>query len=168
METVTATWITAVATAIYSLTVLFTVIYVVRQWKETRLLREAAVIKDVYDYIIRTHADRQLIYENQEAIRSIATIEQFSAFGVQHPDVANAIHEVANCYHYLGFLMKNKLLTSRDAVLEEGGRTVLSIHGIIGHIIKLQQRQSLATQGYKQGFVYLANEVRKHFGSSSV
>jgi hypothetical protein len=60
-----ATWIIAIFTGLYAITILITVFYIANQLKENRLLREANVLKDAYDYIVRTHQSREIVYANE-------------------------------------------------------------------------------------------------------
>ena len=50
-----ATWIIAISTGIYTIAFIVTVFYIAKQLKENKLLRESTVLKEAYDYIIRTH-----------------------------------------------------------------------------------------------------------------
>lgn len=127
-----ATWIIAIFTALYAITVLITVFYIANQLKENRLLREANVLKEVYDYVIRTHQFRKTVYANEGKIKTVKEPQDLDK--LEH-NVSEAIHEVANCYHYIGFLMKSGLLTNKSAFFEEGGDTFSRIYEIIKPVI---------------------------------
>jgi hypothetical protein len=159
MESVeTATWIVAISTALYAITVLITVFYVKGQLKENRLLREANVLKDAYDYVIRTHQSRKIVYANETRIKTVNSVEDLQRLG---GDVRQAIHEVANCYHYIGFLMKSGLLTNKSAFFEEGGDTFDRTYQIIKSAIT-QERRSMPRETYKQYLEYLLKEMEQY------
>ena len=87
-----ATWIIAISTGIYTIAFIVTVFYIAKQLKENKLLRESTVLKEVYDYIIRTHKYRKIIYDNERDIRAVRNTKSLDALS---PEVKEAIHEVA-------------------------------------------------------------------------
>ena len=153
-----ATWIIAISTGIYTIAFIVTVFYIAKQLKENKLLRESTVLKEAYDYIIRTHKYRKIIYDNERDIRAVRNTKSLDALS---PEVKEAIHEVTNCYHYIGFLMKYGLLTNKQGFFEEGGDTFLRIYEIIKPVIK-QERIKMSRETYKQYLEYLAEEMSKY------
>lgn len=155
-----ASWVTAIATAFYAAVVLVTAVYLCRQWRETRRMREATVLKDAYEYIIKTHEARKIVKEHEDLIRGIDSQEKLLVITNGEPKgVDEAIQDVANCYHYVGFLMKYKLLTDTKAISEEGGQTLIHMHGILCNVIRLRREKN---PGYKQYFDYLVNQVQDY------
>jgi|Deesub1362B_J571_1020462.scaffolds.fasta_scaffold02688_12 hypothetical protein len=122
-----ATWIIAIATASYTIAFIITVFYIKGQLKENKLLREATVLKEAYDYIIRTHKFRLILYKNAEKLKKLNQLDELEKID---DELSEAIHEVANCYHYIGFLMKHGMITNKKALFEEGGDTFLRIYEI--------------------------------------
>lgn len=153
-----ATWTIAVSTTVYTFAFIVTVFYIIKQLKESKLLREAAVLKEAYDYIIRTHKFRKIIYSNKNEIRAIQNANDLEKIV---PEVSEAIHEVANCYHYIGFLMTCEMLTNKSAIFEEGGDTFLRIYEIIKPVIE-QQRATMGKETHKQYLEYLVEEINKY------
>ena len=150
-----ATRLIAVSTTIYTFAFIVTIFYIAKQLKESKLLREAAVLREAYDYIIRTHKFREIIYSNKNEIKAIQNVKDLEEIT---PEISEAIHEVANCYHYIGFLMKYGLLTNKSAIFEEGGDTFLDIYKIIKPEIE-QQRAKMGKETYKQYLEYLVEEI---------
>ncbi len=157
---VIATSLIAFLTLIYVGTVIFSVCYVKRQLSESRLLREATVLKDAYDYVIRTHEFRRTLYGNESQIRAVQSAEDLEEMERHQPEVYAAIHEVANCYHYIGFLMKYGLITNKHAIFEEGGETIRRVFEIIRPAIE-QERARISKETYKQYLEYLVEEIDK-------
>ena len=153
-----ATWIIAVSTIVYTFAVIVTIFYIAKQLKENKLLREAAVLKEAYDYIIRTHKFRKIIYSNENEIKAIQNANDLEKIV---SEVSEAIHEVANCYHYIGFLMMCGMLTNKSAIFEEGGDTFLRIYEIIKPAIE-QQRATRGKETHKQYLEYLVKEINKY------
>lgn len=154
-----ATWIGAVATAIYAVFFVGTAIFVVFQLKEMKLQRDANVMKTVYDYVIATHDDRGLIYSNADAIRAVRTQEDLWLFEAAQPAVDKAIHNVSNCYHYVGFLLAKGMLSGTAGVVDEGGHTVVRIDDIIGTYVRIR-RQAMGQPDYKQYYDYLVAKAK--------
>lgn len=157
----TATWIIAISTTVYAIIVIATLFYIANQVKQNKLQREATALKDVYDYLKQTHKYRKKIYADKEKIKAIQNQEALKQLERTHPEVTEAIHEVANCYHYIGFLMRYGLLTNKPAIFEEGGDTILHIVEIIKPVIK-QEREKMDKETYKQYLEYLVNEIRNY------
>lgn len=155
-----ATWIIAISTTGYTIIVLITAIFIARQLKENKLLRKATVLKEAYDYIIRTHESRKIVYNNENEIKSVQTIEDLQNFKKNRPKVNDALHEVANCYHYIGFLMKSGLLTDKEEFFEEGGNTFLRVYDIIYPVIL--QEQQITGETHKQYLKYLIKEMNEY------
>ena len=155
-----ANWITALATAVYALVVCYTVYFVRKQLKENKLLREATVIKDVYDYIKKTSYDRSVIYKNEDKILRVRSDRDLKKFKKKSPKIYTAIHEVANCYHYIGFLIKSDLLTNKRAIYQEGGDTILGIHRIIKGVIA-RDREFAQKNTYKQYLDFIVEDIEK-------
>ena len=156
-----ATCIIATSTGVYTIAFIVTVFYIAKQLKENKLLREATVLKEAYDYIIRTHKFRKIIYAKEKDIKAIKNVDDLKNLEKTLPEVREAIHEAANCYHYIGFLMKYGLLTNKSAIFEEGGDTFLRIHEIIRPAIK-QERIRMDKETYKQYLEYLVEEISKY------
>jgi len=155
-----ADWVAAVAACVNTLAFLASIVYVIRQWKESRLIRDATVIEHVYDYIMRTRKDRQVIYNHETALRAIRTEKDLTDFEATHAEVMESVHQVANCYHYLGFLLKEGLLSAQQAVLAECGHTASRMHGIIGEVLALQRVQ-IGRFEYKQYFNFLIDAIEQ-------
>ncbi|MDH4223014.1 MAG: hypothetical protein OEV55_05670 [candidate division Zixibacteria bacterium] len=153
-----ATWIIAIFTAIYAIVIIITMVYISKQLRESKFLREATVLKQAYDYVIRTHNHRKLIFSNRDKIAEIKEENDLRNLESSYPEIYKAIHSVANCYHYLGFLMKFRLLTKKSAIFEEGGETILSIYEIIYSVIKLEGDMT-GRENYKRYFKYLVEEL---------
>jgi hypothetical protein len=154
-----ATWIIAISTSVYTIFVIVTAYYIADQLKENQLLRQATVLKEAYDYVIRTHKFRKIVYNNKNEIKKVQTIEDLQNFENNRPEVNEAMHEVANCYHYIGFLMKSGLLTNKVEFFEEGGNTFLRVYEIISPVI--QQERARTDETYKQYLEYLKEEMEK-------
>jgi hypothetical protein len=136
-----------------------------REMRKTAVRQaDAAVVKEAYDYIIGTHPMRRLIFraDNAELIRGVRSPEDLRLFKEEHDELDQAIHAVANCYHYIGFLMHQGLLTAEGAILEEGGHTIVRVHELIGPYIQLEREQR--GDGYKQYFLELAGKARLRLG----
>jgi hypothetical protein len=82
-------------------------------------------------------------------------------------NVREAIHEVANCYHYIGFLMKVGLLTNKSAFFEEGGDTFQRIYEIIEPVIT-QERVMMSRETYKRNLEYLLEEMKQCRGGTQL
>ena len=158
-----ATWISAIATAAYLAAIIFSLIFIYKQVREAARLSEVTLLKEVYDYIVDSHKARGIIYDtvNYSRIKRINTVKQLQSFELNYPDTAEAIHKVANCYHYIGFLMKNRLLKNKKAFFDEGGHTFYQIYERIIPIIELD-RQKTGKMKYKQYLGYLYEEYKKY------
>lgn len=117
------------------------------------------VLKHAYDYIRETHVDRVAVYEEEASIRGVKTIDDLKIF--EATDAATAVHNVANCYHYIGLLAHSGLLTRQTELLQEGAQTIVRIHTIIWPIIELQ-RERTGQSEYKQYFAWLAERAKDY------
>ena len=106
-------------------------------------------------YIISTHDARALILANSATIKAVKNKSDLESLKSKSPDLLRAIHDVVNCYHYIGFLMRSRLLTNKGALYEEGGQTILDMSEIIMPVIEIQRENP----SYKQYFDTLVKEV---------
>ncbi|HEX9911624.1 MAG TPA: hypothetical protein VGB01_00075 [candidate division Zixibacteria bacterium] len=157
----TANWIIAISTTTYALVVIFTIFYIAKQLRESKLLREASVLKEVYDYVIRTHNCRKIIYHHKDTIMKVKSQKDLENLEINYHEITDAIHEVANCYHYIGFLINYGLLSNKSAIFEEGGDTILHVYDIIKPVIE-QDRKRMSTEKYKQYLEYLVKEINAY------
>jgi hypothetical protein len=162
MKMDTTEWLMLIQTA----AVVATGVVVVWYTWETRHLRkisarqaDAAVLKQAYDYVIETYPSRKRVFEDAPLIRAVTTCGELRDFKVAHPETDRAIHDVANCFHYVGFLMEHGLFSDDRPFLLEGGHTVLRAYEILWPYILLE-RQDAGAPRYKQYFHRLAERAR--------
>lgn len=153
--------IVAASAVVTALLIAFTAWQVTGQHREARLAREAAVIKDLYDYVIRTHDDRNVIFQNRETILGIRSVPDLVDFQRDHPQVSKAIHAATNCYHYLGFHIDCGLITNPIPIYEEAAHTILSIADITMRYTDLE-REKTGKKKYKQHFYSLVKRIRMY------
>ena len=72
-------------------------------------------------------------------------------------EVLGAIHDVANCYHYIGFLIHSELLLKKKEFFDEGGETMLRVWKLVRTVIEAE-RERTKRSTYKQYFEQIANE----------
>lgn len=170
-----AIWVTAVFTAVYAIAVTASLIWISMQVKEarkqaeatkvhaqeTKRLAQAEVLKQAYDYIIRTYESRELLHRTRNIIETVKNMQDLGILERKRPDIKEAIYEVANCYHFIGFLIKSELLSEKSAqdVYEEGSDTILDMYKIISPIIDI--KKETPDKLYKQYFRYLVEEIEK-------
>jgi len=153
----------------------FLMIYVVKTWQlasstkrmaqdsnktlvETRLLREGTILKQAYDYIRETHNSRVVIYENERTIKGVNSLDELKGL---KKEISDAVHAVAHCYHYIGFLTKYGLLSNKSAIFEETGDTFLHLYNVIRPVIQ-QERERMHKPTYKQYLEYLKREIDQY------
>ena len=137
------------------------VIYAALQVRENSYQRELAVMKEAYDYIRETRKYRRMIYQNKEIILKTKTVEELKKLEKEYPDLYDAIQEVFNCYHYVGFLIKLGFITKKKKeFIDEIHEPVLRINEIAGHIIDLENKKA-GYKGYKKYFRYLIQEIKQ-------
>lgn len=128
-----------------------------KQYERTALAQEKAVqaqlFKQVYDYIIATEKDRKLVFHRAESLRGVKTSAGWRGIETRGKDgdLIDAVHNVANCYHYIGFLKAANLLTDMDAFLDEAGHTIRRVYEILAPIIGYQ-RELRNSPEYKKYF----------------
>jgi len=159
-----ATWIGAVSTAVYAVAFLFTAFYVVFQLRESKMQRKATVLQNVYQYVMDTHLDRAVLYKNAHLIRKVHTLDDLERFSAARPDVDKSIHAVANCYHFIGFLLYCKALPCPEDFLDEGGHTLLKVDQIISQYVELCRKRTCQPK-YKQYYTALVEMARRDAGA---
>ena len=101
-----------------------------------------------------------MIYKNEDKILRVRSDRDLKKFKKKSPKIYTAIHEVANCYHYIGFLIKSDLLTNKRAIYQEGGDTILGIHRIIKGVIA-RDREFAQKNTYKQYLDFIVEDIEK-------
>ncbi|WP_457636086.1 DUF4760 domain-containing protein [Persephonella sp.] len=154
-------WVIALSNFTYTLFFIITVIYIIKQFKEYKLYREISVLQDIYDYIIRTKEDRKKIFENENLIREYISKNK-SLSDIEEQDLRDSIHEVANTYHYAGFLIKKNLIGKdlKSAFFEEGGETFIRVYNLIYPLIEKERKKPFKNT-YKQYMDFLYEEYKK-------
>lgn len=152
-------------TAVQTVAVVLTGLVVVWYTWETQQMRktahrqaDAAILKQAYDYVIQTHGSRRVVYRNADRIRAVTTIAALETLRQAEPELDRAIHDVANCFHYIGFLMDQKLFSDQQALIDEAGHTILRMYNLLWTYILLE-RQDSGAASYKQYFESLARRV---------
>jgi len=148
--TALATCLIAFATTIYTIFFIITLIYVKKQFEEYKLYRNISVLQNIYDYVIKTKEERKKIFEEEEMIKGFIN-EGKALSDIYDEKIRDAIHNVANVYHYAGFLIKTNLLGEdfKNAFFEEGGETFFRIYTLIYPLIE-EERKKPFKKSYKQ------------------
>jgi hypothetical protein len=72
--------------------------------------------------------------------------------------IYDALREVANCYHYIGFLIHIGLLTAKEQIFEEGGHTIYGVWSIVRPILEIERLEP-ERGNYKQYFYALVADL---------
>lgn len=154
-------WITiaAIATFAYSVTFLFSVVFIVIQIKEHQFSRDTEIMCLLYDRIIASVPKRRLIYENENCLVKINTLEKWDELQSKNQELADAVTIVSMDYHHMGLFIANGHLKDTKVFLSDIGHIYLRVYKIIVPIIKIQRERSGKT--YREYLEYLKKEVEK-------
>jgi hypothetical protein len=123
------------------------------------------LVKEAYDYIIRTHKERTLLFKNAQSIMAIKSLSALNQFKENNSELYEALREVSNCYHYIGFLMHIGLLEAKEMLFDEGGETMLGVWQIVEPVLNIERGEPNRGQ-YKRYFYTLINDLKQYRGTN--
>lgn len=156
----------ALAALFYAATFLFSFSFFYSQLREMRLSRDTEMLTNLYDRLIRSRRQRILIYDNEDLLKAINTLEKWDVLRRANKALGAAVNDVSMDYHLVGLIVTNGLLRERKAFMHDIGEVFLRIHGIIGPIVKIERKRSGNT--YRAYLENLAREVSTVLGAQRV
>jgi hypothetical protein len=157
----TATWTIAAFTGLYAFAVLISLVFIYRQVSENRRLSELTALKEAYKYVMDTHEQRTEILRSRKDIEAVNSQNSLMEFRKHHHELYNAVQEVANCYQFIGLLMKHHYMKDEKVFVNEASVTFQQIHSIMRGVIT-QERIEYGNPQYKCYLEYLDDVIRKH------
>jgi hypothetical protein len=112
-----------------------------------------------------THEERTEIFQNRKVIESVNSANDLTNFKKDNRVLYDAVEEVANCYHFVGLLMKHKYIKDEKVFVEEAQISFQQIHSIIKGVIA-QERIMYKNPQYKCYLEYLEAVIKK-YGSAN-
>ena len=164
MQEVTTISIATLAVAMTILTgTLFALFFFLKkQIHEYRLHRDLALLQKMHDRITASRNDQELIYNQAQTIQTYITDEK-SLSDIVNEDLRNAIYNIADIYQFIGFTIKQNLLsdTMKKAFFAEEGENFGRLYRLIAPLLQ-NERAKPYRRNYKYYFDYLYTEYKNY------
>jgi hypothetical protein len=147
----------AVATALTTVLLAVSLVFLWRQVREATKARDVEVMLHLYDRLIAVRPQKLLIYENENQLLTIKSLGAWDVLRKQNPAIGTAVFDVSMAYHLFGLFLESGSLSCPDLFLSDIGEIFLRVFRIIGPIVALERDRSGET--YRATLEYLEKRV---------
>jgi len=147
----------AIASTVYTLAFIVSMWLLGRQLKEARVSRDTGLLLSLYDRLTQSRPKRQNIYQRENLLKDLKTMNEWDQVRRDHPDLAAAVTDVSLDYNLVGFFLRSGIL-EKEAFLQDIGEVYLRLYSIIMPAIIIERQRS--GRSYRRDLDSLAYHVR--------
>jgi hypothetical protein len=152
----------ALATTAYTIAFVRSMWLLREQLKDAGRSRDAILFIHIFGMLRETRTSRRKIWESEDELRSLRSIDEWRELRQRNPELAGAIEDVTSVYHVMGFYSEKRLLGGSDWLIDEAGETFIQLMDLL-HPVIVWEGERISQDNYRYYLKSFEKVARRKF-----